>query len=252
MKNIIKMLSMDKDFRIVIADTYQIAEKELNNFIGSDCIRDFLKQIITNCTLLSAMNDFNQKMSFSLRLSKEISIFCMITNSKLSIEYTNKLNEFNGTVSDLFNDKSLLSITTGDWDTGLHTGTVEAHINEYGHRFYDSSSFSKIFVILSLKNMGMSLSEIHQYVNNNNFDIRIFIEEEMRRVETEITDLQLRLMPCIHYWKGSVLEANQVDADMVKLAEGFYQNPSQSSFGITGDTYKYLIELIAEYDKHNG
>lgn len=53
----------------------------------------------------------------------------MITNSKFSIEYTNKLNEFNGTISDLFNDKSLLSITTGDWDTGLHTGTVEAHID---------------------------------------------------------------------------------------------------------------------------
>lgn len=69
-----------------------------------------------------------------------------------------------------------------------------AHINEYGHRFYDSNSFSKIFVIISLKNMGMSLSEIHQYVNNNSFDIRIFIEEEKRRVEKAITDLQLRLM----------------------------------------------------------
>lgn len=129
MKNIIKMLSMNKDFRIVIADTYQIAEKELNDFTGNDCIREFLEQIITNCTLLSAMNDFNQKISFSLRLSKKIFIFCMITNSKFSIEYTNKLNEFNGTISDLFNDKSLLSITTGDWDTGLHTGTVEAHID---------------------------------------------------------------------------------------------------------------------------
>lgn len=69
-----------------------------------------------------------------------------------------------------------------------------AHVNEYGHRFYDSGSFSKIFVILSLKNMGMSLEKIHQYVNNNNFDIQIFIKEESRRVETKITDLQLRLM----------------------------------------------------------
>ncbi|PWJ49306.1 MerR family transcriptional regulator [Faecalicatena contorta] len=202
-----------------------------------------------------------------------------------------------------------------------------AHINEYGHRFYDSGSFSKFFVILSLKNMGMNLAEIHQYVNNNNFNIRVFIEEEMRRVEAEITDLQLRLMrlsrlneqieekqditpsilpffshvgsstdvsqaqidnlikyeeekldfnikswnafikdlnfcfeknlsskdkkalKCIHYWKENVLEANKVDNDMVKLAEDFYQNPSQISFGITGDNYKYLIELIAEYDK---
>ncbi len=202
-----------------------------------------------------------------------------------------------------------------------------AHINELGHRLYDSDSFSKIFVILSLKNMGMSLNEIHQYVNNNNFDIQIFIEEERRRVETEITDLQLRLMrlsrlnekikenqditpsilpffshignntavsqaqidnlikydkekpdfnikgwnafikdlnfcfannlsakdkraiKCVRYWKESVLEANKVNDDMVKLAEDFYQNTSQNTFGITGDTYKYLIEVIAEYYK---
>jgi redox-regulated HSP33 family molecular chaperone len=129
MKNIIKMLSANKDFRIVVADTYQIAEKELNDFTGKNYILEFLKQIITNCTLLSAMNDFNQKISFSLRLSKGISIFCMIANSKFSIEYTDKLNEFDGTLSDLFDEKSLLSITTGDWETGLHTGTVEAHID---------------------------------------------------------------------------------------------------------------------------
>jgi len=36
---------------------------------------------------------------------------------------------------------------------------------------------------------------------------------------------------------------------MVKFAEDFYQNTSQNTFGITGDAYKYLIELIAEYNK---
>ncbi|MEC0240641.1 MerR family transcriptional regulator [Paenibacillus dokdonensis] len=69
-----------------------------------------------------------------------------------------------------------------------------AYINEYGHRFYDSNSFSKIFVIISLKNMGMSLNNINQYINDNDFDIRLFIKEEKRRIETAITDLQLRLM----------------------------------------------------------
>lgn len=201
-----------------------------------------------------------------------------------------------------------------------------AYVNEYGHRFYDSNSFSKIFIIISLKNMGMNLSEIHQYVNNNSFDIRIFIEEEKRRVEKSIIDLQLRLIrlsrlgeqvrekqnitpaiiplfsqivsdttisqeqidslmesgegetsfnlkdwntfikelnfcfenklsvkdkraiKCIKYWKENVLEINQTANDMVKLAEEFYQNNSANTFGMTGDIYKYLIELIAEYD----
>ncbi|KRF44059.1 MerR family transcriptional regulator [Paenibacillus sp. Soil787] len=69
-----------------------------------------------------------------------------------------------------------------------------AYTNEYGHRLYDSNSFSKVFVIISLKNIGMSLNNINQYVNNNDFDIRLFIKEEKRRIETAITDLQLRLM----------------------------------------------------------
>ncbi|MEC0128399.1 hypothetical protein [Paenibacillus pabuli] len=54
--------------------------------------------------------------------------------------------------------------------------------------------YSKIFVIISLKNMGMSLNNINQYVNNNDFDIRLIIKEEKRRIETAITDLQLHLM----------------------------------------------------------
>ena len=40
----------------------------------------------------------------------------------------------------------------------------------------------------------MSLNNINQYVNYNDFDIRLFIKEEIRRNEKTITDLQLRLM----------------------------------------------------------
>lgn len=201
-----------------------------------------------------------------------------------------------------------------------------AYINEHGHRFYDAGSFSKIFVVISLKNMGMSLNDIHQYVNNNSFDIRVFIEAEKRRVETEIMNLQLRLIrlsrlneqimenqevtpdllplfsqivsdttvshsqidnliknagkkldfnikdwntfiknlnycfknklsvkdkkaiQCIRYWKESVLEANQVHDDMVKFAEEYYRRNPSNAYGITEVTYKYLMNLINEYN----
>lgn len=129
MNNIIKMLSVNKDFRMVIADTHKISEKELCEFTGSPRIQMFLERIITNCTLLSAINDFNAKISFSFRLSQGISIFCQIVDAKFSMEYKDKLNQFDGTVADLFDNKSVLSITTGDWKTGLHTGTVEAHMD---------------------------------------------------------------------------------------------------------------------------
>ena len=35
MNNIIKMLSANKDFRMVIADTHQISEKALSEFTGT-------------------------------------------------------------------------------------------------------------------------------------------------------------------------------------------------------------------------
>lgn len=69
-----------------------------------------------------------------------------------------------------------------------------AYVNEQGHRFYDSDSFSSMFVILSLKNMGMTLSDIQQYLNNDSFDVRLFIREEKDRIQTVLSDLQLRFM----------------------------------------------------------
>ncbi len=129
MKNIIKMLSKDKEFRIVVADTQKIAEKQLKDFRGNDQVLQLLKHIITNCILFSAMDDFNKKISFSLRLTNDISIFCMIANGEFSIDYSDALNSYNEKLSHLFDEKALLSVTKGDWNTGLFTGTVEARID---------------------------------------------------------------------------------------------------------------------------
>jgi DNA-binding transcriptional MerR regulator len=201
-------------------------------------------------------------------------------------------------------------------------------MNEQGHRYYDAASFTKIFVILSLKNMGLTLQIIHQYVNRNSFDIVNFITEEEHRVKAEIMNLQLRLMSlskfkeqmkerqevppallsifaqiasnssasqlqidhlikstnqavnfnikewnsfirelnycyknklsvknkkaiaCIRYWKESIIDANQVSDDMVSFAEDYYQQNNSNSYGMTEETYKYLINLITEYDNY--
>lgn len=56
-----------------------------------------------------------------------------------------------------------------------------AYTNEQGHRFYNSNSFSRMFVILSLKNLGMNLNEIQHYIDDNQFDIQVFIEEEKKK-----------------------------------------------------------------------
>lgn len=135
MKNIVKLLSLNKDCRIVIADTEQVALLELDMFRGQTNVRNFLKQMITNFTLLSAINDFNQKISLTLFLANKLNVYCMIENAKFSIEYTNELNDFSGNITELLGDASILMITTGDINTGLHTGTVEAQIDNVNMLF---------------------------------------------------------------------------------------------------------------------
>lgn len=199
-----------------------------------------------------------------------------------------------------------------------------ALVNEQGHRLYDAGSFSQMFVILSLKNMGMSLDDIHQYVNQRDFDIQVFIEAEKRRAEAELVKLQLRLlrlsrlqeqlsdkqeitpallplfsqlandtaftpaqmenltkpsdrqldfnlvewrdfiedltfcwehklkirdkkaMACVRYWKERVLDAHHIHEDQVTLAERYYRDNPAQAFGMTVDTYAYLMKLMRD------
>ncbi|GBF75253.1 MerR family transcriptional regulator [Paenibacillus sp. 598K] len=199
-----------------------------------------------------------------------------------------------------------------------------ALVNEQGHRFYDAGSFSQMFVILSLKNMGMSLADIHQYVNQRDFNIQVFIEAEKRRAEAELVHLQLRLlrlsrlqeqlsdkqeimptllplfsqlandtaltpaqmenltkpsdrqlgfnlvewrefienltfcwehkltirdkkaMACVRYWKERVLDAHHIHEDQVTLAEHYYRDHPDQAFGMTAETYAYLMKLMRD------
>lgn len=151
MNNVIKILSMNKDYRVAIADTKKIAERELAGFTGEISVRDFLAQFITNCALLSGINDFSDKISVSLRLSEEDSVFCLITEQVLSLEYSETLNLHRKSLSDLFDCKSIMTVTTGDWQTGLHTGTVEAYIDNidmlFSHFAGQSDQLPSQFII---------------------------------------------------------------------------------------------------------
>lgn len=187
MDNIIKMLSLNKDFRLAVVDTSQIAEKQLFNFTGKRYIRNLLEEVITGCTLLSAINDFSQKVSFTFRLANDISIFCMIENQKFCMEYSDSLHEFTGTITDLFNIKSVLSITSGDRNTGLHTGTVEASIDH-------------VSMLLSHFSVQSEQLPSHFIIAGNQFSTRGLLmqplpfanEKEMEKIDAELVYLRQR------------------------------------------------------------
>lgn len=130
MKNVLKILSKKKDCRIVVIDTKMIAKRELVSFKGGQHIKRFLEQIITSCALFAGMNDFYSKTSFSFRLANNLTIFCEVKNGLFSMEYKEALNDFSGELSTLLGENSVLSITTGDWNIGLHTGTVEMNYDD--------------------------------------------------------------------------------------------------------------------------
>lgn len=57
-----------------------------------------------------------------------------------------------------------------------------------------------------------------------------------------------RAEKCVQYWKKNILEANQVTEDTVKESEAYYQQNPANTFGITEENYRYLVQLIDEYD----
>lgn len=68
-----------------------------------------------------------------------------------------------------------------------------AKITKQGHRLYDDASFSKVFMITSLKRIGMSLKDI-QNVLNKGMSLADFILKEKQRTETELVEIHHRLM----------------------------------------------------------
>jgi hypothetical protein len=86
--------------------------------------------------------------------------------------YSDSLNEFNGKVSDLFSEKTSLSITKGDWNTGLHTGSVDAYIDSadmlFSHFTFQSDQLPSNFI--SLQNRGVLVQPL-PFCDEHNFAV---------------------------------------------------------------------------------
>lgn len=124
MFNTIKFLTVQKDCRLVIVDSQELVQRELASFSGNQAARAFLEEAITAAVLFGGIHDFHTKFSFLYRFGKNEKIFCEIKQNNLSLEYSEKMNEEDFELESWLNRPAILSITTGDWQTGLHTGTV--------------------------------------------------------------------------------------------------------------------------------
>ncbi|MBP1043742.1 MerR family transcriptional regulator [Vagococcus sp. BWB3-3] len=87
---------------------------------------------------------------------------------------------------------------------------VPENVDDYGHRYYGHHNFTCAFIINSLKQVGMSLKDIESYLSDSTFSIRVFVEEEKKRIEDEISALQR---------KRSMLENIQIHESQFSLRD---------------------------------
>lgn len=157
--NCLKLLSQEKDFRIVVADTSKINEKLLADFAGTPTMRNFLEELVTVVVLFAAVNDFYTKVSMLFHFGKGKTIFCELKNQEVSLSYPK-----NGLSMEEWNlNQGLLSVTVGDWSIGLHTGTVPITSNKPAEMltfFSKQSEQLNSHYVISSKSKGTLLQEL--------------------------------------------------------------------------------------------
>lgn len=124
MENTIKFLSLDKSCRFSVLNCTELGQKYALDVFKNESIKKFSKELMMNCILLSAINSHSDKISFSFRFSEQNSIFCEINQNTFDYSLSQNLKETTNEINQLIQANSTLSVTKGDWNTGLHTGTV--------------------------------------------------------------------------------------------------------------------------------
>lgn len=138
MNNVMKLLSQKKDSRIVIVNTEEIFPIEL---VNKDSER-FLKEMLTCCMLFAALNDFKTKTSFTLRINRELKVYCLIQEGcDTRIEFSHGFERKDIKPKEQFTHKSSLSATVGDF-SGMHTSTILADSPQFSEilNFYSKQS----------------------------------------------------------------------------------------------------------------
>lgn len=125
MENTLKLLSHNKDCRIVLTNTTNLSSSKLIRFKGGDSAKKFLNEMITTSILFSGTNDFKTKTSFKFKLNKELTAYCLVEDGTLRLEYSSAFETIKESPDHQFTLQSTLSITIGDF-SGLHTSTVLA------------------------------------------------------------------------------------------------------------------------------
>lgn len=148
-KNLVKLLTKDKEFRIFIVDATSILEHSNLKDMKTDSARHLYTNIFIDCCLLRGfITEIEQRISVSIRFKPDgYTAHCDIDGSgKVNCVFSSRLANFNGVFDELTGEGASLSISRGSWMGGMFTGTVElksASIDSCFSYFYSKSEQTK-------------------------------------------------------------------------------------------------------------
>ena len=98
--------------------------------------------MLTSCLLFATLNDFKTKISFTLRINKELKVYCLIQEGRSTqIEFSSSFESEDIKPKEQFTHKSTLSATLGDF-SGTQTSTILADSPQFSEmlNFYSKQS----------------------------------------------------------------------------------------------------------------
>lgn len=129
---------------------------------------------------------------------------------------------------------------------------IPEKVDEHGHRYYGDQNFITAFIINSLKQIGMSLKDIRNYLLSTGFSMSEFIKTEKNRLEDEINVLQHRMITLEaieHYEQTFSLEDpkfislfSHANIDKVALKKILDNSSNQLTFNLA-ETTQFLTDL---------
>ncbi|WP_055666654.1 Hsp33 family molecular chaperone HslO [Desnuesiella massiliensis] len=204
-KNLVKLLTKDKEIRLFIIDATNILERSNLKNMKTDFARQLYTNIFIDCCLLRGfLTEVDQRISVSVRFKPAgHTAHCDVDGSgNVNCTFSSQLAAFNGDFADLVGDGASLSISRASWMSGIFTGTVElksASINSCFSYFYSKSEQTKTIFRTWIENgiaRGCLIQPLPFYnINHLHFVMDSIYSAEKYMITEQWAELTIRVFP---------------------------------------------------------
>lgn len=226
-KNLVKLLTKDKEIRLFIVDVTDILERSNLKDMQTDFARQLYMNIFIDCCLLRGfLTEIDQRISVSIRFKPTgYRVHCDIDGSgNVNCTFSSQLVAFNGDIADLVGDGASISISRASWMAGIFTGTVElksVSMDAGFSYFYSKSEQTKTIFRTWIKN-GIARGCLIQPLPFYNIDNLQFVTNSLDNAEKYITTEQWEELPMRVFPYATVVDQYIVQSECNCSKEMFF------------------------------